>query len=225
MLKASSAAERQSLRERAYKEIKSAIIANTLDGGTPLSEHTLAKALRVSRTPVRDALGRLESEGFISYIPGKGAFVRPVSVEFVLEVLEYREAVEGFACRLTALRMSDALRAELVARFLREEPPKGVEALNQSSEWFHQLIRAQCGNRMLQVSLDRIRDHLARLRTVAVRIPGRVEQSFVEHKAIVQALADRDEERAEAEMRRHIASTRTTIAEAVLDPDRLALHK
>ena len=216
--------KKASLSEKAYRQIKAAIIANELQPNTSISEYWLAEVLAMSRTPIREALGRLEAEGFVGNLSGRGAVVRPVTAELALEVFEYREAVEGLACRLAAIRMEESTRAHLVQIFLHESAPPGIEGLNKISGTLHTAIRDACGNAMLQSSLDRIRDHLSRLRTVATEIPGRIEQSYVEHQPIVETLARRDEEQAEMTMRQHLVSAKNSLFEALFE-NRLGLRR
>jgi DNA-binding GntR family transcriptional regulator len=199
------------LKEKAYSYLKEAIISGEIVPGSPISEYRLAEVLGISRTPVREALNQLELEGFLTSIPGKGMLVRAVTAEFVLEIFEYREAIEGFACRLAAMRMSEATRSELVNVFLRTTPPQDIESLLRIGDSLHSAVRNACANSTLESSLDRVRDHVKRLRLLAAKIPQRAERSFVEHQRIIEALADNDADLAETMMRDHIRSTRDSL--------------
>jgi DNA-binding GntR family transcriptional regulator len=199
------------LKDKAYTYLKDAIIKTEIAPGSPISEYRLADVLGISRTPVREALNQLELEGFLTSIPGKGMIVRAVTAEFILETFEYREAIEGFACRLAAMRMSEPTHSELVDVYLSAAPPNDVDSLLRIGDVLHAAVRDACANSILQGGLDRIRDHVRRLRLLAAKIPQRAEQSFVEHQKIVEALAGRDGNRAESTMRDHIRSTRDSL--------------
>lgn len=211
-----SRAGNESLRDKTYEQIKEAIITDKLRPGAPLSEYWLAKTLGVSRTPVREALGKLESEGFIASIPGRGAVVSGVTAEWVIEIFEYREAIEGLACRAAASRINENTRSALVRNFLGDTCPADLPLLNEIGAALHGAVRDFCGNSMLQNSLDTIRGHVTRLRVLAADIPGRVSQSFTEHQAIAHALTKGDEEEAERAMRRHIVSTKQSFLQLLL---------
>lgn len=205
-----------SLSDKAYEELKDAILTDRLSLQESFSEARLAEKLRMSRTPIREALHRLEVEGFVSNVGGRGIVVRPVSAEFVFEILEYREAVEGFACRLATERMDDATLAKLCELCLSDAPPTDLEELNRIASFFHNAIREACGNATLQKGLDRVRDQLSRVRNVARNIQGRFQLSYVERRAVVTAMRRRDGDAAEAAMRAHIRSSRQSIVEALL---------
>jgi GntR family transcriptional regulator, rspAB operon transcriptional repressor len=208
--------QQSSLGEKAYWQLKDAILHERLPLEEALSEARLAEQLGMSRTPVREALYRLEAEGFISNVGSRGVVVRPVSAEFVFETLEYREAVESFACRLATERVDDAKLKQICELCLKAAPPTDADDLNRIARFFHGSIRDACGNATLQQGLDRIHDQLDRVRSVARNIPGRIQLSYVERRPVVAAMANRDGEAAELAMREHIRSTRRSIVEALL---------
>jgi len=205
-----------SLRERAYWNIKDAILDGALPTEEALTEARLAESFGASRTPIREALRRLESEGLIRAAHGRGIIIPTVTAEMASEILEYREAVEGFACRLATERMPEAKLAKLGEMCLRDPAPTEAEELNRIAAFFHDSIHDACGNPTLQQGLDRINDQLRRVRMIARSIPGRVALSYVERRPAVQAMLRRDPDAAEAAMRAHIRSTRNATVQALL---------
>jgi len=204
-----------SLREKAYWQLKEAILAGDLPIEESLTEARLAIRLGASRTPVREALRRLESEGLVRAAHGRGIVIPSVTAELASEILEYREAVEGFAVRLATERMPDAALAKLGEACLRDPAPTAPDELNRIAAFFHDSIHDACGNPTLQRGIDRINDQLQRVRIVARSIPGRIELSYAERRPVAKAMLRRDPDAAETAMREHVRSTRNAIVQAL----------
>src|SRR5262245_5296814 len=110
--RAASAKPRTYHADTVYQTLREAIVARTFDPGEPLTEHDLCRRFGVSRTPVREALAKLERDRLVRVVPNKGAFVRTVSHHEIRELYEVREALEALVVRLAAPRLSDAELAD-----------------------------------------------------------------------------------------------------------------
>jgi DNA-binding GntR family transcriptional regulator len=203
--------DRRKVTDWVYEELKSAIVDLRLAPGDPLREATLADQLGVSKTPIREALTRLEQEGLVETTSFKGAVVTGYSRQDLLEIYELRELLENAAARTAAESMADADRDRL-DRICRESrklkknhDPAGLAALISA---FDDVLFEQVRNSRIRALIENLRAHLTRIGHLTAEIPGRIEASVDEHEKIVQAIAARDPELAERQMREHIRSVR-----------------
>lgn len=189
----------RSSSQRAFDVILHGILTGMLPSGKRLKEIPLASALGVGRTPVREALMRLETDGFVTSEPRVGMVVAGNTVESLSEIYEVSEVLDGFAAQLAAryARPSDlaAMRAtlgELAVATEQHDIPR-LRALNSR---FHELIQIAARNDQLRRQLRHLLN-LIRLSPVsAYAVPGRAEESLAEHRAILEAIAAGDERRA-----------------------------
>lgn len=201
--------DRRKVTDWVYEEIRQAIIELKLKPGEPLREATIAERLGVSKTPVREALGRLEQEGLVETTSFKGAVVSGYSPEDLEEIYELRELLEGAAARAAATAASDETLARLGAlveesRELRSRDD--LEGLATLLGAFDLLIYEQVANQRIRALIENLKAHLARIGRLTEEIPGRVKASVEEHAAIVDAIVARDPDAAERSMRDHIRS-------------------
>ncbi|MFJ6211900.1 GntR family transcriptional regulator [Streptomyces sp. NPDC092296] len=192
--------------ERVYSYVKQSVLDRTFEGGTLLVEGGIAEAVGVSRTPVREALLRLEAEGLLKLYPKKGALVLPVSAQEIADVVETRQLVERYAVRkLSAtpalLDRLDGLLAE--QRALADAGDlRGAAAADRA---FHHAIVAAAGNRILEQLYDQLRDRQLRMGVQVMHAePERVRLNLSDHAEILQALRDGDADRAERLLDRHV---------------------
>lgn len=179
-----------------------AIRSGQLAPGMRLRETKLAEWLSMSRTPVRQAIHRLETEGLLTTTPRRGLLVTQVDAEFVAELYLMRGLLEGTAARLAAesaspsdLRLlSDMAQAEL----------DGAEPTAESNRKLHSLVYRSAKNRFLLKSLNALNDSLALLGRSTLADRARAQQAAREHAAVIEAIVARDPDSAEALMRRHI---------------------
>ena len=189
----------QSSSQRAYDLILRGILTGILPTGKRLPEIPLATGLGLGRTPVREALMRLEADGFVRSEPRVGTVVAGNTLESLAEIYEVREVLEGFAARLAAryARPSDLL----AMRRVLEETAAATEAndvprLRALNVRFHELIHVAARNDQLGRVLARLLN-LVRLSPVsAYAQPGRAEEALAEHRAILDAIEAHDEARA-----------------------------
>lgn len=177
----------------AYEQIRSAIIDGSIAPGTPLVEVALAERVGVSRTPVREALTRLEHDGLIVR-DGSGLVVREHSVEEVLDIYETRIALEATAARLAADRRSsyDLISLRRVHGQLVEMDEASPAEMAAANREFHHTIWLTSRNASLIDLLERLDQHLARYSATTLVAPGRWAESNQQHGAMVEAIDARD---------------------------------
>src|SRR5215813_13441095 len=203
--------DRRKVTDWVYEELKSAIVDLRLAPGDPLREAALADQLGVSKTPIREALIRLEQEGLVETTSFKGAVVTGYSRQDLIEIYELRELLENAAARAAAESMSDADRDRLrsicrESRKLRKgRDAAGLAALISA---FDDVLFDQVRNGRIRALIGNLRAHLTRIGYLTAEIPGRIDASVDEHEKILEAIAARDPELAERQMSAHIRSVR-----------------
>lgn len=213
--------DRRKVTDWVYEEVRQAIIELRLKPGEPLREATMAEQLGVSKTPVREALARLEQEGLVETTSFKGAVVSGYSPQDLEEIYELRELLEGAAARTAATSASEETLARLAAlvqesRDLRARDD--LEGLASLLGAFDAVIYEQVANERIRALIENLKAHLARIGRLTEEIPGRVKASVEEHAAIVDAIAARDADAAERSMRAHIRSVLTDQLEVAEAP-------
>lgn len=202
-------AEAMQVKEVVYQSLKSAIVTMELAPGEPLTEAALSAELGVSKTPVREALVRLEYEGLVDIQPYRGAVVSGYSSQDLIEIYELREIFEGACARRAAMSISSEDLRALDDVIRRSDPALGsgnVPQLAQLFDQFDELIFRQFSNARLQTLLSNLQDHLVRIGAQTIRIPGRLERSVEQHAGIFAAVEERDGDGAERLMREHVRS-------------------
>ncbi|WP_458093806.1 GntR family transcriptional regulator [Roseomonas sp. WA12] len=189
----------------AYEQLLEAIEGGALPPGTRLREAELAERFRISRTPVREALKRLEAQGLVLHEPHHGAVVASLDYAQMTELYHMREVLEGTAAGLAATHATPT-EVEILREMVERdrgllENPAALAGTNRS---FHRQIRLSARNRFLNTSLETLRVSLALLAGTTLAVPKRGAESVEEHAAIVAAIEARDAEAAEAAARRHI---------------------
>ncbi|MEU8520738.1 GntR family transcriptional regulator [Streptomyces sp. NBC_01216] len=193
--------------ERVYLHVKQAVLERRYEGGTLLTEGELAEAVGVSRTPVREALLKLEMEGLLRLYPKKGALVLAVSAQEIADVVETRLLVEEFAVR-RAVPASPALITRLEE--LLEEQKRRAEAgdlaeVAVTDRCFHAEIVRYAGNQILARLYDQLRDRQLRMGVAVMQShPDRIAKNITEHAEILQRIRDADVEGAAACVRHHL---------------------
>lgn len=199
--------ENVTLWERVYAHLRDEILANRLPPGSVLSEVPLAASLGVSRGPIREALGRLASEGLVTIRPRRGAIVSTLSHEEFLQAYQVRESLEALAIRLAVPRFTDEELAridELVKQQADAVDRDEVEAFFALNNTFHQMFVDASGNAPLQDMYRQLIGHMGRYQMRSLALRGTVRRSVAEHRAIARACRARDPERAERLLRNHI---------------------
>ena len=200
------------LREQIYDILKNMIVHREIQPGGKINEEHIAKETGVSRTPIREALCRLENEKIIEMIPRRGAFVIRQTEATVREVLEIREVLEGLVTRLAAVQMDEKTLSRLTQCLekIRSIPDEDCNLMKytQSDIRFHSILLEACRNNMLQNMMAMINTHLQIIRLRTVVLPGRAKKTVEEHYEILKAIETGDEYSAETMMRKHVVSVR-----------------
>lgn len=184
-------------KDKVLQALREKILSGEYPSDTPLREVEIANHFGVSRTPVREALRELESEGFVHIIPNVGAFVGSVSWDDASEIFAIRIVLEAFAAQLTASRLSEEQLAQLETLLQRQREfavSRDVQAYTQADEKFHALLNEACGNRHLVKLIEMLNDKtkLSNLRNRTFHRETGLETSLREHEAIISALKARD---------------------------------
>lgn len=191
----------------AYDLLLEAIDAGDLAPGSRLREVDLAAQFGISRTPVREALKRLEVQGLVSHEPHHGAVVASLDYGQVSELYALREVLEGTAARLAAIHAS-AAEVEVLREMVERD--RGLQSkphdLARANKAFHHQLHLSAHNRFLNQALEAMRMSLVLLGGTTLAAPKRGAQSVREHAAIVAAVAKHDPDAAEAAARGHIAN-------------------
>jgi DNA-binding GntR family transcriptional regulator len=201
-----------SLRERIHDRLRAAIISGELAPGSPVIEAELATRLGASRTPVREALRRLEAEGLLEPRGLRGSVVRALRADEVECVFEIREALESLAARRAARTMRETeLRklADYVER-MRGSVDDANE-MERHDTGFHDVILANASGERLKRMLTELREELIAYRFISLSDPARRRATVGEHEAIVEALRAHDEDAAAARTAAHIANARAAV--------------
>ncbi|WP_190108229.1 GntR family transcriptional regulator [Streptomyces cinnamoneus] len=197
--------------ERVYAHVKDAVLQRRYEGGTLLTEGDLAEAVGVSRTPVREALLRLEAEGLLKLYPKKGALVLAVSAQEIADVVETRLLVEKHAAgkAVPAPPQLIARLEELVEDMRRQAAAGDLAAVSLSDRAFHAEIVRNAGNRILSGLYEQLRDRQLRMGVAVMQAhPDRIAKNIAEHTEILEALRSGDAAAATAVVDRHVSWVR-----------------
>jgi DNA-binding GntR family transcriptional regulator len=178
----------------------------TIPPGSRLTETELASMFGISRTPVREVLQRLETEGLISIRPKQGCFVRELDIEEIAQYYRVRVALEQMALDEACHNMPDAELQELLAEWDPATAPKQIDAevMQARDESFHMAIAQGSGNRVLARYLAEINNHIRIIRRLDFTLAERVGRTYEEHHAMLTALLARDAATARRLMHTHI---------------------
>jgi DNA-binding GntR family transcriptional regulator len=192
-----------------YQQLREAIVDGTLDADAPLTELMLAAKYNVSRTPVREALRRLEQDGLVAR-GTRGMQVRGRSPEEILELYEVRITLEGAAARAAAERRTDLdlLKLERVHSSMLETSTDDPERLATANRKFHEAIWATSHNATLVDLLGRLHAHLIRYRETTLTYHDRWATVLDEHRQLIEAIKAGDRERAGRIAEEHMTGAR-----------------
>ena len=202
------------LRDVVFKTLRQAILTGELQPGERLMEITLTNRLGVSRTPVREAIHKLEQEGLVIMMPRRGAQVAQITEKDLIEVLEVRLGLEEMAVRFACERMTDGQFTELCQaadEFSAAIERNDLTALAQADEKFHSLICRATGNDCLCGITNNLREQMYRYRIEHLKNHDARKNLDGEHKAICAALEKRNAEEAQAILYSHIENQQQSI--------------
>lgn len=202
---------RNSLAEQMFHTLEEEILTGVRAPGDSLTELRLCQQYQVSRTPVREALGRLEQEGLVTVLPNRSAVVAGVSVQDMLDIYEIRLRVEGLAARWSAERITPAALQELQHILELQEfytGKKDADRLHELDTAFHRALYSDCGSQTLTAVLTDLHRRIRRFRQASLTEASRAAAALQEHRAIVQALAAQNGPLAEQCTAEHILHAR-----------------
>jgi DNA-binding GntR family transcriptional regulator len=201
------AASARLVAERAYEELRDRIVTLRLAPGTVLREDALMQEMKIGRTPLREAVKRLALENLVAVQPRRGTFVTAVEASDIVNISEVRAELESYAAELAALRMNDEARAaaeELLQEIDEVTRPHDQEWLMRLDERIHRFTWEASGNRYLVHTLEQYFTHSLRIWYLVLdRVPG-LGHSVHDQMHLLNAMLERDGERARTIMRDHV---------------------
>lgn len=204
------------LRETVFLALRKAILTGRLEPGERLTEIRLGKMLGTSRTPIREAIRKLELEGLVTIIPGSGARVAQITESEIIDVLEVRSSLDELCARLASRRITPEQKERLRAanKGFKEAVLKGDQlAITEADVDIHDAITEAADNHTLSKTLERLADNIYRYRFAYIRDVRLYEQLVMEHDALCRAILEGNEEEAAAMARVHIENQRDSILE------------
>lgn len=198
-----------SLKDRIYSTLKQAITTSDIYRGQHeprLDERELSDKLQISRTPIREALARLEQEGLVRIVPRKGVFIVRKSRSEILEMITVWAALEGMAARLATARASDdeiAGLRRLFVTFRDDELRAHIDEYSETNIRFHQTILELGKCALLGELADGLFIHMRAIRARTISEADRAQKSIVDHLHIIEALEARDADLSERLVREH----------------------
>lgn len=207
------------LRDVVFQTLRRAIITGEFAPGERLMEIALANQLGVSRTPVREAIRKLELEGLVVMIPRKGAQVAKITEDNLRDVIEVRSALEEFAVSLASQRITPEEKKELTKlhdQFKTAiETEAGILDIIDKDEQFHALIVRATKNKRLITILNGLREQFYRYRMEYVKDINSRSPLVKEHEAMMNAIFNGNSEEATAIMKTHLANQQAGLIQAI----------
>lgn len=212
--------DRYSLRGRVFNKIREDILAGNYGEKDELREAAISKELGVSRTPVREALRQLELEGLVSIIPNKGAYVNGITPKDIYDIYMIRSYLEGlcakWACKyITKEQIEDLEESIYLSGFHIQK--EHWEQIYELDNRFHLNLYKACGSKILEHILSDYHHYVERVRKNTLSSKERARTASAEHKAILEAVINKDEELAERLANEHIFQSIANIRHQGLD--------
>ena len=203
--------------ENAYLRIRKGILAVTYTSGEHLTGETLAAAIGVSRTPVREALRRLDAEGLVRVVPNQGAYVIGFTVADLAQIFALRAVLESYACELATPLLTDAEieriaeLAQITLALALDRPEPNAAGLAKANSEIHLTIVRATGNTRLGAMISGVTELPLVMRTLSTYSPDDLLRSARHHIELVAAFRARDPAWASAVMRSHLLAARRAI--------------
>lgn len=210
------------LRDVVFNTLRQAILKGELEPGERLMEIQLAERLGVSRTPIREAIRKLELEGLVLMIPRKGAEVAKISARSLRDVLEVRRALEELAIELACQRMTEEDLGEL--QEAQDEFKKAIAdgdamRIAETDEHYHDVIYSGTQNAKLIQMLNNLREQMYRYRLEYIKDADKRKILILEHERVLKAIRDRKVAEAKEAMREHIDNQEITVARNITEKE------
>ena len=210
------------LREVIFNTLREAIIVGELKPGERLMEVQLADKMGVSRTPVREAIRKLELEGLVEMLPRKGAHVADLSVKDIMDVLEVRATLDGLASMLSASRITDDELKDLKhvqAQFVNYVEKDNLQGSIKKDVEFHDIIyRSSRNDKLIQIA-NNLREQIQRFRVIYIKDYSSTKELIREHTEILDSILKKDPEMAQRCAQKHIINQEEAIIKAIRKSD------
>ena len=204
------------LREIVYEELKRQIMIGEIPPGTRMMEVELADDMGVSRTPIREAIRKLEKEGLVSIEPRRGAYASEISIKDMVDVLEVREFLEGMAAGLASKRITEEEIAALkhsIDAYRNAVESGSTEEIIEEDEIFHKLIVDCSGNKTLIQMINQVQELALRFRYIYYEDFSRYKNMPNEHQEILDAVLSGDPEIARKVADEHVLRLKEFVIE------------
>ena len=213
------------LREVVSETLRQAIQDGVLKPGERLMEIPLAEELGVSRTPIREAIRKLELEGFVIMIPRRGTYVANITLKDITQVFEIRSALEELAAGLAAERITED-EIETLERMLVEigdlMEAKDMEKVLAADVEFHEILYKASRNDRLAEIVHNLREQTSRFRSFSMNQPGRLTKTWEEHRQLVEAIGSHNASQAQKIARLHMEHSEQTLLKGLEDAQSLS---
>ncbi|MDR3541977.1 MAG: GntR family transcriptional regulator [Desulfosporosinus sp.] len=198
------------IRDSVFSILRDAILDKKLAPGQRLVERNIAEQLGVSRTPVREAIRKLELERLVTHIPRKGVVVSGFTKADIIEILLIRASLEALICSIAATKIKpkEVERLELLVKEISDEHGRGnFKKSNQLNDKFHEIVYRAAESPRLYNLFNMLREYITKFTQVAYSKPGRPEEVWTEHNEIIEALRNHDSTLAEVAAKRHVENS------------------
>lgn len=206
------------LRDVVFQNLRRAILKGELEPGERLMEIHLAKRLGVSRTPIREAIRKLELEGLVVMIPRRGAVVASITEKDMRDVLEVRRTLEMMAVEVACDRISSSeleRLKEAAGEFEKSRDSGDIVQVAQADMAFHEIIYSATGNLRLVNILSNLREQMYRYRMEYLKDTSGYDRLHAEHVRIYQGICEKNKEMAREAIREHIDNQEAAIIQAI----------
>ena len=204
------------LRDVVVDNLRQAIVSGQFPAGMRLMELQLAEEMGVSRTPVREAIRKMELEGLVVMIPRRGAYVADISIKDINEVYEIRTALDVLAAGLAAERI-DEIRE--MKELLDADKPlvvaKDYPKIIENDTAFHDVIYKASRNKRCMNIISNLREQITAIRGRSMPYPGRLDDMIKEHENIYEAIAQRSVDKAQKAVRTHMENAERTLLKVI----------
>ena len=202
--------DKYSLRGRVFQSIREDILSGRYEQNTELKEAAIGAELGVSRTPVREALRQLELEDLVTIIPNRGAYVNMITAKDVQDIYVIRSMLEGLCARwatqsITAEQLDSMEETLCLSEYHTSK--KNYEKLYELDSLFHEQLYEAGGSRILNHILSDFHDYVKMVRKATISTSSRSVTSTEEHRAIFEAIKEKDPDKAEALAKEHVKHT------------------
>ena len=183
------------LKQKAYEQLRQAILDGKLEEGRFLTERELVEKLKMSRTPIRAALERLEVNGLVTYTPNRGIYVTELTIDKIVDFFDFRMAIEPYVVeKLSARHLDEATVRWFEQNLARQQAcveANDFERFTAEDAWFHGKLAEVYGNKEIQQTMDRLQDNLYRYALNVLRKDNkRITPSYEDHVRIFELIRD-----------------------------------